>query len=233
MTHDELMKALECCVNGDPCKECPVYGCSTCVDSLLETAKNTIERKDEALTTIKQEFASQSEANSNLFAENGLLKEKIKTLETKVENITNVASEYEEEWNQQEAEIENLKALVERYAASARAISLNLSAFCDTNLPYDEMISDASRRASAEIEKLKAEIKKLKAAAEAELDTIHDLGDDYERILKEETQHIREAKIEAAKELGRKLIDNSRRGVIGAADIVDIVFEYVESIGKD
>lgn len=96
-----------------------------------------------------------------------------------------------------------------------------------------ESAFEANKNLMAENEKLKAEIKKLKAAAEAELDTIHDLGDDYERVLEEESQHIREAKIEAVKELGKKLIDNSHRGVISAADIVDIVFEYVESFGKD
>ena len=83
----------------------------------------------------------------------------------------------------------------------------------------------------AEIEKLKAEIEKLKAAADAELDTIHNLGDDYERVLEEEAQHIREAKIEAVKELGNKLIDNCHKGVISAADIFDIVYGYVKKGG--
>jgi uncharacterized protein YoxC len=74
MTHDELMKALECCGNAGHCKECPTQGSVACVGSLLKTAKNTIERKAEALNKIKQEYASQFEANQKLLAENERLK---------------------------------------------------------------------------------------------------------------------------------------------------------------
>ena len=180
MTHDELMKALECCVNGDPCKECPVQGCATCVDSLLETAKNTIERKDEALTTIKQEFASQFEANSNLFAENTLLKEKVKTLETELKNITNVATKFEAECSQQDAEIERLKA----------------------------------------------ELEHQKAIASAELDSLHKLGDDYEKVLEDEQKHIREAKRKAVMRFCQQILDaNYCR--IGVTDFIVCAINYI------
>mgnify|MGYP001861098908 FL=1 len=37
----------------------------------------------------------------------------------------------------------------------ARAIALHLKPFCDESLPYDEMIADAARKASDELEKVK------------------------------------------------------------------------------
>ena len=51
--------------------------------------------------------------------------------------------------------------IVEKYAASARTISLRLSAFCNTNLPYDEMIDgvyDSKRVSAKKREKLYDEI---------------------------------------------------------------------------
>ena len=41
----------------------------------------------------------------------------------------------------------------ERYAAAARVIALYLNEFCDKDLPYDEMIADAARKAAATLEK--------------------------------------------------------------------------------
>lgn len=50
------------------------------------------------------------------------------------------------------------------------------------------------------INRQKAEIEGLKAIADAELDTIHDLGEDYERMLEEEYELIEVTKIKAIDE---------------------------------
>jgi hypothetical protein len=54
----------------------------------------------------------------------------------------------------------------------------------------------------------KAEIKRLQALADAELDSIHALGDDYERLLKEESELVEKARIEAINEFAEKLREN-------------------------
>ena len=50
----------------------------------------------------------------------------------------------------------------------------------------------------------RAEIEKLQAMVSAELDTIHDLGDDYERVLEEEQEFVKKAKAEAIEEFRHK-----------------------------
>ena len=47
--------------------------------------------------------------------------------------------------------------IVKKYATSARTIALYLKEFCDTSLPYDEMIAEASRRADSKIAALTEE----------------------------------------------------------------------------
>ena len=47
------------------------------------------------------------------------------------------------------------------------------------------------------VQALKAEKEKLKAIAAAELDTIHALGEDYERLLEEQAEMVRKAEIES------------------------------------
>ena len=56
-----------------------------------------------------------------------------------------------------QAENEKLRETVDKYATAARAIALHLKPFCDESLPYDEMIADAARKASDELEQVKAE----------------------------------------------------------------------------
>ena len=56
-----------------------------------------------------------------------------------------------------QAENEKLRETVDKYATAARVIALHLKPFCDESLPYDEMIADAARKASDELEKVKAE----------------------------------------------------------------------------
>ena len=55
------------------------------------------------------------------------------------------------------------------------------------------------------INRQKAEIERLQAMVNAELDTIHKLGDDYERALEEEQERVKKAKAEAIKEFAERL----------------------------
>ena len=54
-----------------------------------------------------------------------------------------------------QAENEKLRETVDKYATAARAIALHLKPFCDESFPYDEMIADAARKASDELEQVK------------------------------------------------------------------------------
>ena len=54
-----------------------------------------------------------------------------------------------------QAENEKLREAVDKYATAARVIALHLKPFCDESLPYDEMIADAARKASDELEQVK------------------------------------------------------------------------------
>ena len=51
-----------------------------------------------------------------------------------------------------QAENEKLRETVDKYATAARVIALHLKPFCDESLPYDEMIADATRKSSDELE---------------------------------------------------------------------------------
>lgn len=64
-----------------------------------------------------------------------------------------------------DAENKRLDQAVSKYATAARVIHLHLKEFCDESMSYDEMISDASRNASAEIQRLKTELSNAKRAA--------------------------------------------------------------------
>lgn len=54
-----------------------------------------------------------------------------------------------------QAENEKMRETVDKYATAARVIALHLKPFCDESLPYDEMIADAARKASDELEQVK------------------------------------------------------------------------------
>lgn len=56
-----------------------------------------------------------------------------------------------------QGENEKLRETVDKYATAARVIALHLKPFCDESLPYDEMIADAARKASDELEQVTAE----------------------------------------------------------------------------
>ena len=88
------------------------------------------------------------------------------------------------------------------------------------------------------INRYKADVEELKAVADAELDTIHDIGEDYERVLEEEPILIQKAKAEAIKEFAERLKSqfhiscdytcNYVRAVIN-----DLVKEMTENEGKE
>ena len=71
-----------------------------------------------------------------------------------------------------------------------------------------------------QIRELKAELKYQKAVSQAELDTVHDLGDDYERALEDEQLHIQSAKIEVLNRLTKRLASYTDR-------YGKVPFEYV------
>ena len=56
-----------------------------------------------------------------------------------------------------QGENKQLRETVDKYATAARVIALHLKPFCDESLPYDEMIEDAARKASDELERVKRE----------------------------------------------------------------------------
>jgi hypothetical protein len=80
------------------------------------------------------------------------------------------------------------------------------------------------------LKKQNAEIERLQAMVDAELDTIHNLGDDYERVLEEENELVKTAKTEAIKEFAnlikRRLNSNTSRG----AYLIDIVDNLVKEM---
>jgi hypothetical protein len=54
-------------------------------------------------------------------------------------------------------ERKHMQELIDDYASSARAIHLWLKEFCNENLPYNQMISQAARDAAKYIEKMRKE----------------------------------------------------------------------------
>ena len=56
-----------------------------------------------------------------------------------------------------QTENKKLRETVDKYATAARVIALYLKPSCDESLPYDEMIADAARKVSAELEQVKRE----------------------------------------------------------------------------
>ena len=95
-------------------------------------------------------FDEAATALSTLQAENSRLR-------AELEYEREHANAYYQECGQREAENEKLRETVDKYATAARVIALHLKPFCDESLPYDEMIADAARKASDELEQVKAE----------------------------------------------------------------------------
>lgn len=85
-----------------------------------------------------------------------------------------------------QAENEKLRETVDKYATAARVIALHLKPFCDESLPYDEMIADAARKASDELERVKAE----RDAAIKELNGVSSLVDDLAEFVDREIHPV-------------------------------------------
>ena len=66
-----------------------------------------------------------------------------------------------------QSENEKLRETVDKYATAARVIALHLKPFCDESLPYDEMIADAARKASDELE----QVRRDRDAARSDIET--------------------------------------------------------------
>ena len=94
-----------------------------------------------------------------------------------------------------------------------------------------KLILDYINRLKAKAKEQQEEIERLKAVADAELDTIHDMGEDYERVLEEEPILIQKAKVEAIKEFAERLIDiavGNWEHKIDVATIDNLVKEMTE-----
>ena len=85
------------------------------------------------------------------------------------------------------------------------------------------------------INRQKAEIEMLQAVADAELDTIHKLGDDYERALEKTQELVKKAKAEAVKELQKriheKLHEAEMNGVYDLVVTKDMFDDAVKEMG--
>lgn len=83
-----------------------------------------------------------------------------------------------------------------------------------------------------------AEVEKLKAMVNAELDTIHSLGDDCERVLEEEQDLVKNAKAEAIREFAERLKEekvwdaDTRCGYVQVVDVGDIENLVEEMVGE-
>ena len=86
-----------------------------------------------------------------------LLKELRRAERYCLNNYSRMAGEAATALSTLQAENEKLRETVDKYATAARVIALHLKPFCDESLPYDEMIADAARKASDELEQVKAE----------------------------------------------------------------------------
>ena len=80
-----------------------------------------------------------------------------------------------------------IQKIRDKYATSARAIALHLKDYCDTSLPYDEMIAEAARRAGDAIVKANrradAAIKEMKLIVDAVRDEVVSKGVSFKRII--------------------------------------------------
>ena len=123
-----------------------------------------IERLKECSTYgFKQEICGEAAtALSTLQDENKRLNKIVCSIPTTPDSGRTV-SQYDKEMSMcaylddLEAENEKLRETVDKYATAARAIALHLKPFCDESLPYDEMIADAARKASDELEQVMRE----------------------------------------------------------------------------
>ena len=127
-----------------------------------------------------------------------------------------------------ENELLNVKIeRLEKELANSKAVATKLDDEVKQQDAEIERLKETIDGQDVEIMRLKHELDHQKAIASAELDSLHSLGDDYERALEDEQKHIREAKVEAVKEVGKMLMDKCHDGIICAVDVLDIVCDYM------
>ena len=121
-------------------------------------------------------------------------------------------------------EIEKLQNQVDVYATAARTIALYLNDFCDKTLPYHEMIADASRKASAEIERLKKGV--------TFTFTIEDFDRIKEDVFKKiDTQGIKSTAVnEVVQKLGTKIIELPGLGHYEKAVVLGTIENVVDEM---
>ena len=186
MTDNEIIKALECCISSSTslaCFNCPMAknhecnGSNTNVNKLVvENALDLIKRQKAEIERLKTAYETLKQEYDSMFSANRNLM----------------------------AEIDRLKEIVEGYAASARIISLYLKEFCNKHLPYDEMIAEASKKAEAEIERLRNEIGSLNKAYPCQV-KMNDFCLVYARSLDDYDNLIGDISTEGIKEFAEKV----------------------------
>ena len=132
------------------------------IEKLIERLRTESLYADKASLEIMDLCMEAATALSTLQAENKRLNKIVCSIPTTPDSGRTV-SQYDKEMSMcvylddLEAENEKLRETVDKYATAARVIALHLKPFCDESLPYDEMIADAARKASDELEQVKRE----------------------------------------------------------------------------
>ena len=86
------------------------------------------------------------------------------------------------------------------------------------------------------IKRITIDNKHLKSIVDAELDTIHALGDDYKKVLEEEPKHIQNAKIKVITDFAERLNEKATRTIfrerkyVDTIDVYDTLFEMEREI---
>lgn len=127
------------------------------IETLIERLRTESLYADKASLEIMDLCMDAATALSTLQAENEKLKDQLYDGEgVNLVNYWMQQAKIEENGHRNcQAENEKLRETVDKYATAARTIALHLKPFCDESFPYDEMIADAARKASDELEKVK------------------------------------------------------------------------------
>lgn len=129
MTDNEIIKALECCIN-DECEDCPLYGenapdvYGNCVQNtkrnaldLINRQKAEIERLKTAFEVVKQECEDMFTANRNLMAE--------------IEQWKEEANKYQNLWCEAVEDIQTAKTeVIKEFADRLKDYHKNYEGFC-------------------------------------------------------------------------------------------------------
>lgn len=153
---------------------------------------------------------------NSLTSERDALQEMVAEQQAEIDRQVKAIQEGYKLSKKQQEEIVGLSELLDRYEASARSISLRLAEFCNTNLPYDVMIADASRRVYAEIERLKESNKRLSGQMGSLI------------------YHLETAKTEAYREFADKLVDafNKDINLYGRCTVHDVALKINNTLNE-